>query len=94
MKTSQNLITLLKSILSNPSQRVELIKDFQQIVWSTPGSFADEGVWEIFGDLAHDLDFYEPNYEKRIEDPSFYDDQRLEEIVKKAINDVLTMTQS
>lgn len=40
---------------------------------------------EVLRGLAYDLDFYEANEVLRKEDPSYYDDERLEEEIKLAI---------
>jgi hypothetical protein len=90
MKKPADLIVMLTSILSspNPTKREELIKAFQDAVWSSPNPIGDENESEIFGELAYDLDFYEPDYDKRIEDASYYADDRLEEEIRKGLNDL------
>lgn len=83
MKSNIEIEELLKSILEYPS-REKLIKDFQDEVWNDD-SIQDEVLNEILSELAYDLDFYEPNKEWRKEDQSYYGDDRLEEVIKKAI---------
>ena len=41
--------------------------------------------WDIFGDLAYDLDFYEPDPVARAEDSSYYGDERLKEEIQMAL---------
>jgi hypothetical protein len=53
-------------------------------VWNADVAF-DRKEEEILGDLAYDLDFYEPDAVKRSEDESFYGDERLEEILSEAL---------
>ena len=76
---------LLELALSSRKERVSAIKAFQDYIWGQkkliPGANAAQ--WDTLDELAYDLDFYEPNPDWRIEDYSFYGDQRLEiEIVE------------
>ena len=80
-----DLISLLELALSSRKERVSAIKAFQDYVWNRDmpvlGATGEQD--ETLNELAHDLDFYEPNPDWRIEDYSFYGDQRLEiEIVE------------
>lgn len=70
---------ILEKILTDKSDRKRLISEFQEIIWN------DEIANEILSELAYDLDFYEPNEECQKESLSYYGDDRLEEIVKTAI---------
>lgn len=83
------LINILKDLLtkalnSSDKERQNNIKQFQNIVWNDT-SIKDELLNDLLTDIAYLLDFYEPNEELRKEDPSYYDDNRLEEEVKLAI---------
>jgi hypothetical protein len=82
MKSNIELIQSLQ-IVSEAEHLIKqkLIKEFQDEVWN------DESIQlnEILLELAYDLDFYEPNEEWRKEDPSYYGDDRLEEVIKTAI---------
>jgi len=40
--------------------------------------------WEVFSDLALDLDYYVADPDRRREDPSYYGDDRLEEEIRQA----------
>lgn len=70
---------ILNKILEDKHNRVNLIKQFQELVWN------DYSANEVLADLAYDLDFYEPNSEWRKEDLSYYGDERLEKEVRSAI---------
>lgn len=70
---------ILKKILTDKLDRKQLISEFQELIWN------DENANEILSELAYDLDFYEPNEEWRKESLSYYGDDRLEEVVKTAI---------
>lgn len=72
-------IEILEKILNDKLNRKRLVFEFQELIWN------DENANEILSELAYDLDFYEPNEELRIESPSYYGDDRLEEVVKDAI---------
>ena len=82
-----DLVALLELALSSRKERVSAIKAFQDYVWdkSTLIPGATDAQWDILDELAYDLDFYEPNPDYRIEDPSFYDDQRLEIEIGEAL---------
>jgi hypothetical protein len=70
---------ILEKILKNRIDRKRLISEFQETIWS------NQNANEILSDLAYELDFYEPNEKLRKENLSYYDDNRLEEEIKLAI---------
>jgi hypothetical protein len=70
---------ILEKILNDKINRKELIKEFQSQIWNNAEAP------EVLKDLAYDLDFYEPNEVLRMEDPSYYGDERLEKEVLTAI---------
>jgi hypothetical protein len=70
---------ILQRILIDKHNRPALIKEFQKIIWDS-----DE-FDEFLSSLAHDLDYYEPDSEKRKVDPIFYGDERLEKEISGAI---------
>ena len=85
MKSSIELIQLLQTVLvAEHKIKQELIKEFQDEVWNDE-SIQNETLNEILSELAYDLDFYEPNEEWRKESLSYYGDDRLEKVVKTAI---------
>ncbi|MFT3945671.1 MAG: hypothetical protein QM763_01755 [Agriterribacter sp.] len=85
MKSNVELIQLLQVVLEAEQPiKQKLIKEFQDEVWNDE-SIQDENLNEILSELAYDLDFYEPNGEWRKEDPSYYGDDRLDVVIKTAI---------
>ena len=82
----QGLIDLLSSALNQPEQRMKFIKEFQEKVWDASDDMMASLQWDIFGDLAYDLDFYEPDPALRAEDNSFYGDERLKEEIQTALD--------
>ncbi len=90
IKTLADLIAILNVVLTNESERASALKDFQMFVFdaSAPISGSSEAQWEIINNLAFDLDYYEPKVLLRNEDPSFYDDRRLANEVKIALQKI------
>ncbi len=85
MKSNVELIQFLQVILETEHPiRQKLIKQFQDEVWNDE-SIQDETLNEILSELAYDFDFYESNEEWKKEDPSYYGDDRLEVVIKTAI---------
>ena len=88
MKSNVEIIEWLQSILETEhTSRGKLINEFQDEVWNDE-SIQDKTLSEILSELAYDLDFYEPNEEWRKESLSDYGDDKLEEIVKTAIQNL------
>ena len=71
---------ILRKILEDKNNRKQLIYEFQNLILD------DDDSNEILSELAYDLDFYEPNDEWRKEDPSYYGDSELEELIIAAIH--------
>lgn len=78
---------ILKEILSDKTNRKQLIKQFQQSIWDKEEMEGNE-VDEILSELAYDLDFYEPDNELRKESPSYYGDDRLEAEIQSALQKI------
>ena len=88
MKTSTEIINALNQILeANEPERSELINSFQKIAFSD-NQIEDEYLDEIVGDLAYDMDYYEPNEEWRKQDLSFYSEDRLKELISDVIKKI------
>ncbi len=84
MKDISVLIKILENIISNDRNRLEKISEFQRIIWNSDFK-CSELQEEILGDLALDLDYYEPNPIWRAEDPSYYGEKRLFEEINSAL---------
>ena len=52
MAIEQQLLTLLSRILASSADRPALVREFQQIVWSTPSDETEHSSWRVFGDGA------------------------------------------
>jgi hypothetical protein len=70
-------------MVESPEELDALIRQFQQIVWNTPGD-KEDAHWKILSDLAYDLDFYVPDPKLKAEDQSYYDKDRALEELKTA----------
>src|SRR5215831_16630388 len=86
MKDSDQLIELLIEALMFPRMRKDSIRDFQRLVSDDQEKEKAGTASEVFGDLAIDLDYYEPDPIKRSEDPSYFGDERLEEELRAALD--------
>lgn len=81
----KQLIALLQEALREPSTRRESIRRFQEIVWGTPENGVEDEVWALLGDLAVDLDYYEPNPRQQGQAPQFFGDKEVERILRAAL---------
>jgi hypothetical protein len=72
-------------ILEDSVGRKQAISDFQEIVCNTVETLGSEAEDVVLRDLAHDLDFYEPDPRARLQDAAFYDDARLETDLRSAL---------
>jgi len=78
------LIQILCQILNSKMFRLYNVNQFVKLV----NEFHEEiprDIFEIFDELALDLQYYEPNEEWRKEDLSFYGDERLEKEINVAL---------
>ena len=84
MPNLATLIALLRDIRAG-SSRGRNIKAFQSIVWGDADLDVDPVAERLLRELAHDLDFYEPDAERRQEDPAYFGDGRLEDEVGRVL---------
>ena len=80
----RELLNLLLIIRKDPSNRKDTVWRFIREVQGTDPALDSDPVWELLGDLSVDLDYYEPDEKARREDPSFYGEERLEELIDQA----------
>ena len=77
------IIEQLKGATLESAKLPEAISAFQAMVWNSDeweSHYSSDAI-EVLRDLAHDLDYYEPDASARAEDPSFYGaDRAIEEI--------------
>lgn len=85
--TINDIIKFLNSILldKNSETRRMLVIGFNNYMFNHNGIIQNESIDDILIELAHDLEYYEPNPEYRSQDPSFYNDEKLEENIKQAL---------
>lgn len=86
--TEREVARLLVEILSDEGRRPESIHEFQQVLWNMPGERDESPAWRILGDLAVDLEYYEPNLRHQRESASFYGDEELESLLRTRLNDL------
>ena len=67
------------------SHRERYIKEFQEKVWNDE-TIQNEEINEMLTEIAYDLDFYDPNKEKRKEFHGYYGSDRLSDEIKSAID--------
>ena len=72
--TIHTLIVPLRAILARPELLRSASDEFQKAYWAVDQP-PDEPAWDILGDLATVLEYYEPNPEWRKASASFYDDE-------------------
>jgi len=79
---------LLDKILRTyAGERTIVIRQLQDKIWDEPG-VQDEELMSILTDLASDLNFYEPVERDRDESLGYYDDEKLNILVNKAIEKI------
>jgi len=80
-----NRIRILERAIQQPERLSELIEEFQGIVWNTERE-TETPEWQVLSDLALDLEYYEPNPERRKEDKSFFAEERAINEIKIALS--------
>lgn len=81
----ESLVAKLEAALRQPEHRAQLIDEFQQAIFNAPAAMPKTCEWEILGELAYDLEFYEPNPRLRVESTSYYGDERVEQEIISAL---------
>lgn len=67
----------LRDALTQPETLPAAVEQFLRVYWPAEcPPDVDERAWDILGDLATDLEYYEPNPEWRKESTSFYGEER------------------
>lgn len=78
---------ILKQILLSKSNREQLIKEFQNQLWNKDIKVS-KSIYNILSELAYDLDYYEPNDLLRIEDNSYFGNDKLEQEIQIALKKI------
>jgi hypothetical protein len=90
----KNIIESLGKLLIEENKEAG-IRSLRDYVHSNKDvSSLDEKIQDILIELVYDLDFYEPAPNKRIEDGSLFDDERLIEYTTKAIEKLKELEKS
>jgi hypothetical protein len=87
---TEKLVWLIVTALRSKEGRRSAIDEFQLMVRDRPNAISDFKVRQILLDLAYDLDYYEPLDEVRLEDASYYGDERLEQELEYALDRLRT----
>jgi hypothetical protein len=82
--TIHTLVDPLRGALARPELLRSSIDQFQKAYWAIDQP-PDELAWDILGDLATDLEYYEPNPEWRNASASFYGDERALSEIRSAL---------
>jgi hypothetical protein len=72
----RTLIARLREAVEDPSGLVETIRRVQEAIFDRDAPFSSAAVDEILGELAYDLDYFQPDPRVRPEDPSFFGEDR------------------
>ena len=84
---SDTKILLDKILRTYAGERSIAITELQDKIWDEKG-VQDEEVMSMLTDLASDLNFYEPEERDRDESLGYYDDEKLNILVDKAIEKI------
>lgn len=69
--------------LSSEKIDTELLRCFQQFVFNAEKISENNYIEELIRNLAYDLDFYETDTQKRLEDQSFIGEEKALELVRE-----------
>lgn len=82
----QDIIFLKIANLLDEADKRKAIKEIQDFVYNDDNFLQlDQRIQDVLGEFAHDLDFFEPDPTLRLDDPSYYDEGRLGEEIKKVV---------
>ncbi len=86
MNNFDHIVKLLKSSIKDPDKVEYYISEFCSCYFNSDDNL-EQYEDEIIGDLAHDLEYYEPNPDYRKEDKCFFGEdvaiQKINEALKK-----------
>lgn len=89
--TTATAIKLLERALAEQGRLAEHVRRFQEAVFEDESLEGPTG--EVLRDLAHDLDFYEPELQRRNEDPALFGDARAAGEIRQALEQIRTLGQ-
>jgi hypothetical protein len=79
------VLNLLKKTVVDSSKLGMNIPKIQEAFWNSEIQFPSEGVEEILGDLAYDLDYFEADPRSRSEDKSFFGEEKALDEIRTAL---------
>lgn len=87
MLTLDSLVALLQDMLADHQPQLEKIHKFQDLVWNELRSIEGASAQQegIIGDLAYDLDFFEPDERVRAESTSYFGEERARNEIADAL---------
>jgi hypothetical protein len=83
MASLDAMLALLVKALREPTNRTTAVERFQSLVWESPKGEIAQGAYDVFADLAYDLNFFVADPAHRAEDSSYYGDGRLEREIRE-----------
>jgi hypothetical protein len=90
MQHVNEIVRLLQKAIEDKDERAASILSFQAAIFENTqesvGAGSDQ--WEVFSDLAYDLDYFEPDPKARLEDPSYFGEERAVELILEALRRV------
>jgi hypothetical protein len=88
MSGTDRIHKILLDILNIPEERQRLIGEFQHHIWESKHTDQNSKEWKIYSDLALDLEYFEPDSKLRVEDYSFYGEEKLIELIQEALSNL------
>lgn len=84
------LSTVIDAILKiraakTDAEMASATSEFQRLVWDSETISGDTAAVEVVRELAYDLDYFEPDLEKRTEDDRYFGSDRLTSEVEQAL---------
>jgi hypothetical protein len=84
-----NLVKILYQILkSDFNKRGQLVFNFIEAINNDDSNNITQQELDILIDLSFDIEPYEANPERRRQDPSYFGDEKLEELIKEALEKI------
>lgn len=91
--TINDAINVLYQVIREPWRLPQQVEEFQRIIWKNKEfNKLDGGIIEILRDLAHDLDFYEPNIKMRAEDESYFGEEKVLAEIQIALSKIASLS--
>lgn len=83
MELEAGLARMLEEALDNPARREPLLRAFQDAVADAPDAAGE--LWELYSDLATELEFYVPDPDRRVAHRSYFGDERAEALIRPVL---------